>query len=242
MKNKTAHISNYEKKLVKNITLGSVLALIMLATVTVFSFQNTNLNIQTSITPTSSEPLETLSANLDLEKENISSVLGDSDSQVLFNRNDLTVLAIYPDEPTVTNLIKNGLFAQGLSPWQKWIQKGGFMGVYTTSQKLKILVAKPGKAQIYQKDIKITKGQKYRLQYELCSNTKVGIRVDMFKHGYFWNNVGYKLVKTINKGCAKYVSAWTANRSEDNTRLRFYFPYAAKGHFYVIDNVILEEI
>ena len=153
---------------------------------------------------------------------------------------------------TASNLIANPSFESGSNFWLFYsngvAQFSPASPGSASSQAAKISISQPGSnVQLYQKDISLKSGQRYRLSFDAYSNTGHDISVIIHKHGSPYTNYG------LNNYAADLATSWKSFSVEfaasgftgtaNDTRLRFWFVGSgASGDEFWIDNVTLSPI
>jgi predicted GH43/DUF377 family glycosyl hydrolase len=155
-------------------------------------------------------------------------------------------LEYFPDQP---NMIRNGSFETGTTPWTFYTNgTGTFSTVSPGTQGTragKISIGTPGtNVQLAQVGVTLQPNTLYRLSFDAYSNTGHDLTVYLQRNtspytNYGLNNFVCNLTNTWQHFAIAFTSSGFASSTSDS-RLRFWFaPYDAAGDAYFVDNVVL---
>lgn len=140
--------------------------------------------------------------------------------------------------PETHNILKNSEF-NGSS---NWVFYTNAVGSFTTPSNIgQISLTTIGSnMQLYQYNVPITSGKKYKLIFDANSNNGKDLNFYLQQHNSPYANIG--LSETFNLGTSKqtFAKTFTATKTENNSRLRIGFQ-ATPGTTYWIDNIELRE-
>ncbi len=152
--------------------------------------------------------------------------------------------------PTLpTSVLKNGDFEKDKQNWELNTSGSAKFEVltnsYNSSKAANLNISNPGnKLQLYQKDIVLVSGKKYKLEFYAKSNTGHDMAVFVHKHNFPYTDFGLSNnVIKVTDAWQKFSIEFTAKGFSGTTtdaRLRFWFTsFAKSGDVYYIDDASL---
>ncbi len=95
-----------------------------------------------------------------------------------------------PEDPTETNLIKNGDFADGKEPWTDYVDNAASAKTAFTGNKARYEITNTGTAdwniQLKQEGLAMEKGAKYKVNFKIASSVDRQVRVAIMGTGDAW--------------------------------------------------------
>lgn len=154
--------------------------------------------------------------------------------------------------PLAENLVQNGSFENGLTPWVFYTNGSGHVALkspaYDCLNAAQIQIDSVGNnVQLYQPNLTLEAGVRYRLHFAAYSSTGHDLGVYLHNHRSPYENYGLAVAQLdLGSGWQEYNLEFTANGFSGtaiNGRLRFWLaPFAQAGDLYWIDAVTLTRL
>ena len=162
---------------------------------------------------------------------------------------DVLLEAVAPAPPSAPNLVANGGFDSGKTPWFFWTNETGDFSIIGAGGNniARVGITTPGtNVQLYQDSLALEADTRYRLTFWAYSNTGDGLQVVLLKNVTPFINYGMKqvfdLTNTWQPYAVEFITSGFAGTVNDG-RLMFYLaPYAAAGDEYFFEDVVLEKV
>ena len=147
--------------------------------------------------------------------------------------NDAAMMAAWNiiNQPTGTNLLRNGAFSNALANWsaeQHDTARAGFTRTYdfTNGQpSARIVVTNAGNAswhiQFNQTGLRITNGHTYTILFWAKSSPAVNFDASLMQAHVDWLNSGYSRVVTLTTNWQRFTNTFQANMTDSNVRVNF---------------------
>lgn len=158
----------------------------------------------------------------------------------------------YIPNQTQPNILRNGSFETGTSPWAHYTNGSGSFAVITGgtdgTKAARVTVTNPGSnVQLNQVGFSLEPNTLYRLTFDAYSSTGNDLSVFVHRNTSPYTNYGVNnFIADLSTGWQRYTLIFTsggfAARTTD-TRLRFWFPgFAQAGDHYFIDNISISAV
>ncbi len=152
--------------------------------------------------------------------------------------------------PAPENVVQNQGFESGASPWTFYTDRTGTFTLGTPSSEGAnaghVTLTQTGSTmQLYQANVALLSGIRYRLSFSAYSSTGHDMSVTVQKHGSPYTNYGLNAwVTNLGTGWQTYTTEFTTTGfygTASDARLMFWFPgFASNGDVYHIDDVVLQ--
>ncbi len=168
------------------------------------------------------------------------------------NNSSQSVPASATTPPAQTNIITNGDFESGTTPWRFYSNGSATFANnavgHSSAHAAHMTIAAPGtNVQLYQFNIALNANTKYRLNFKAYSNTGHDLQVKFIKHGspytdYRLGAKEFNLTNSWQNFSVDFTAGGFTGTVTDGRLMFWLAPYAAANDQYFIDDVVLTSL